>query len=240
MRMRPPGTPSASWVHPAPEVCDGLGVDVAAGLDEAEAARRFGLDGPNRLRSEPSPSRLALGAGDRVAADGRVVDATLLQLDESALTGESLPRSKRADPPDPPDAPPAERHTSVLAGTTVTRGVGRFVVTATSADTEMGRIAGAAARHRARTPLQARLDHLAKLLIPIAAGICATLALLAYLPALHGVFGTASLGLDAVLFAVPFPFIVWGADEIRRWLRRRRETVARARQGTGEAFADRG
>ena len=49
-----------------------------------------------------------------------------------------------------------------------------------------------------------------------------------YIPALHGVFGTASLGLDAVRFAVPFRFIVWGAGEIRRWLLRRRETVARA------------
>jgi hypothetical protein len=36
------------------------------------------------------------------------------------------------------------------------------------------------------------------------------------------VFGTASLGLDAVRFVVPPPFIVWGADEIRRWLKRRR------------------
>ena len=41
-------------------------------------------------------------------------------------------------------------------------------------------------------------------------------------PPLQDVFGTASLRLDAVLFVVPFPFIVWGADEIRRWLRRRR------------------
>jgi hypothetical protein len=40
-------------------------------------------------------------------------------------------------------------------------------------------------------------------------------------PLLQDVFGTASLGLDAVLFVVPFPFLVWGADELRRWLRRR-------------------
>ena len=66
--------------------------------------------------------RRRAGAGDRVPADGRLVEATLLQVDESALTGESLPRSKRADPPDPADAPLAERHTSVLAGTTVARG----------------------------------------------------------------------------------------------------------------------
>jgi magnesium-transporting ATPase (P-type) len=47
-------------------------------------------------------------------------------------------------------------------------------------------------------------------------------AALIYLPPLQAVFGTAALGLDAVLFAVPFPFIVWGADELRRRRRRRR------------------
>ena len=91
---------------------------------------------------------VALRAGDRVAADGRVINGTLLQVDESALTGESLARGKRPDPPDPTDAPLAERRTTLLAGTTVTRGTGRFVVTATGARTEMGRIAGAAGRAR--------------------------------------------------------------------------------------------
>jgi Ca2+-transporting ATPase len=56
---------------------------------------------------------VALSAGDRVPADGRVVEDTLLQVDESALTGESLATGKRATPPDRADAPLAERHTSV-------------------------------------------------------------------------------------------------------------------------------
>jgi magnesium-transporting ATPase (P-type) len=47
-------------------------------------------------------------------------------------------------------------------------------------------------------------------------------AALIYVPLLQDVFGTAALSLDAMLFVVPFPFIVWGADEIRRWLQRRR------------------
>ena len=47
-------------------------------------------------------------------------------------------------------------------------------------------------------------------------------AAIIYVPALQDVFGTASLGLRELLFVVPFPFIVWGADEIRRWRRRRR------------------
>jgi magnesium-transporting ATPase (P-type) len=47
-------------------------------------------------------------------------------------------------------------------------------------------------------------------------------AAIIYVPALQDVFGTASLGPRELLFVVPFPFIVWGADEIRRWLKRRR------------------
>ena len=46
-------------------------------------------------------------------------------------------------------------------------------------------------------------------------------AVIVYLPALHGLFGTEALSLSQVAVVAPFPFIVWGADEIRRWLRRR-------------------
>jgi magnesium-transporting ATPase (P-type) len=47
-------------------------------------------------------------------------------------------------------------------------------------------------------------------------------AAIVYVPVLQDVFGTAALGLDALLFVAPFPLIVWGADELRRWWRRRR------------------
>ena len=70
----------------------------------------------------------------------------------------------------------------------------------------MGRIAGAAGRDRARTPLQARLDQLARLLIPIAAGICATLALLAYLQGdtlAHSVLVGVSLAVAALPEGLP-------------------------------------
>jgi Ca2+-transporting ATPase len=149
---------------------------------------------------------VALHAGDRVPADGRLVASALLQVDESALTGESLPSGKGAEPPDPADAPLAERRTAVLAGTTVTRGAGRFVVTATGPRTEMGRIAGAAARSRSRTPLQVRLDRLARMLIPIAAGICGTLALLAWLQGdtlAHSVLVGVSLAVAALPEGLP-------------------------------------
>jgi calcium-translocating P-type ATPase len=53
-------------------------------------------------------------------------------------------------------------------------------------------------------------------------------AAVVYLPPLQEVFGTASLGLDEILFVLPFAIVVWGADEIRRALLRRRESTSRA------------
>ena len=48
-------------------------------------------------------------------------------------------------------------------------------------------------------------------------------AMFIYLPLFQSLLGTEALGLDALLFAAPFPFIVWGADELRRWFVRRRD-----------------
>ncbi|HYI19454.1 MAG TPA: cation-transporting P-type ATPase, partial [Solirubrobacteraceae bacterium] len=185
--------------------------DQAAAAVRALLAPTAHLLREGRLRERPAEvvvpgDVVALAAGDRVPADGRLVDSTLLQVDESALTGESLATSKRTDPPDPPEAPLAERRTAVLAGTTVTRGTGRMVVTATAAGTEMGRIAGAAGRRRSRTPLQARLDRLTRLLIPMAAGIIATLTLLAYLQGdtfAHSVLVGVSLAVAALPEGLP-------------------------------------
>lgn len=62
-------------------------------------------------------------------------------------------------------------------------------------------------------------------------GIAFELALTAaliYLPLFHSLIGTASLPIHDLLFVAPFPFIVWGADEIRRWVVRRRAGAAAA------------
>lgn len=63
-----------------------------------------------------------------------------------------------------------------------------------------------------------------KLLLAAIAVALAFAAALVYLPAMHGLFGTASLSPGQLAIVVPFPFIVWGADEIRRWLMRRRSS----------------
>ncbi|WP_058991760.1 calcium-translocating P-type ATPase, PMCA-type [Haloarcula sp. CBA1127] len=107
---------------------------------------------------------IELESGDVVPADGRLIDCRSLEVDEAALTGESTPVSKGADPVDP-DAPLAERESMVYKGTNVTRGSGIVVLTATGMDTEVGAIARQlAGTEETDTPLQTELDTLGRTL----------------------------------------------------------------------------
>ncbi len=114
-------------------------------------------------REDVVPGDLVLlEEGDRVPADLVILKAERLRADESLLTGESVPVSKR------PGAVPAEtpvdsRTCCLFAGTTLTSGVGRGLVVATGSDTELGGIATSLATTEAPpTPLQQRLDHLGR------------------------------------------------------------------------------
>ncbi|MFE2325492.1 cation-translocating P-type ATPase [Streptomyces sp. NPDC059385] len=100
-------------------------------------------------------------AGDQVAADGRIVEASALQIDESALTGESVPASK--DTATLPGARPAPGDQTCMAfmNTPVTHGSGVLVVTATGASTEVGKISGMlSATEKEVPPLTKELDTL--------------------------------------------------------------------------------
>jgi Ca2+-transporting ATPase len=119
---------------------------------------------------------LVVTAGDRVAADGRVVEGSGLEVDESALTGESLPVTKGADAV-PASTPLAERASMVYAGSAVTRGRGHTVVCATGARTEMGQIERLAAAAKAPpTPLARRLARLARQMVVLGVVITVVLA----------------------------------------------------------------
>lgn len=105
---------------------------------------------------------LVLGEGDIVAADGRLVESHGLKVDESALTGESVPVEKvtRALPR---DVPLGDRVNSVYAGTLVVSGRGKAVVTATGKSTEFGKVAAyTLAVEEERTPLEARMNELGR------------------------------------------------------------------------------
>jgi len=107
---------------------------------------------------------LLLAAGDAVPADGRLVEAAALQVAEAALTGESTPVEKRVDPV-PEETPLTERSDLVFAGTHVTAGRGRAVVTATGLRTEVGRIATLSeAAAPPPTPMERRIARLGRFL----------------------------------------------------------------------------
>lgn len=111
---------------------------------------------------------LPLEVGDLVPADGRVIDSFGLQVDESPLTGESAPVSKE-DEPLPENTVIAERSNMVFAGTIVTGGRGRVVITATGMDTELGRITGLVLETKEpKTQLQLAMRQLAGLLVWVA------------------------------------------------------------------------
>ena len=110
-----------------------------------------------------------LSAGDVVPADGRLVDAANVSIEEAALTGESLPVAKDALALIGDEVALGDRVTMAYAGTAVVNGRARMVVVGTGSDTQLGRIAVLiAAVEDQRTPLQLQLDRLAKTLARVA------------------------------------------------------------------------
>jgi Ca2+-transporting ATPase len=108
---------------------------------------------------------LLLRAGDRPSADGRLVEAVNLQVEESALTGESVAVEKQTGALDGDDLAVGDRTNMVYAGTSVAYGRGRAVVVATGMETEFGAIARLLETiERAKTPLQVSLDRVGMLL----------------------------------------------------------------------------
>ncbi|MFF3938446.1 cation-translocating P-type ATPase [Streptomyces phaeofaciens] len=104
-----------------------------------------------------------VAAGDQVPADGRIIEANALQIDESALTGESVPAAKGAEPlAAATDAPgPGDQTNMAFMNSPVTHGSAVLVVTATGAGTELGRIAGMlSATAKEEPPLTRQLNTL--------------------------------------------------------------------------------
>lgn len=104
-------------------------------------------------------------AGDMIPADGRLIKGSQVQIDESALTGESLPVEKQINAITA-DAPLAERNNMFYKGTYSTKGNAYFVVTATGMNTELGNIAKMVqTADQATTPLEKKLEDFSKKLI---------------------------------------------------------------------------
>jgi Ca2+-transporting ATPase len=122
---------------------------------------------------------IEVSAGQRVPADARLILATDLRVMEAALTGESLPVSKTEDVVLDRSTPLAERTNMVFKSATVVAGIGRAVVTATGAGTEVGRIGTLVESVvQERTPLERRLDALGQRLVWITLAVAALVSLL--------------------------------------------------------------
>lgn len=121
-----------------------------------------------------------LEAGRQVPADLRLVQAVNLKIEESALTGESVPVEKCSESLPEVGCGLGERHNMAFMTTTVTYGRGMGIVTATGMETEIGKIAGMIEEGGGElTPLQKRLADLGKILSVAAIGICVLLFLVA-------------------------------------------------------------
>ncbi|MBD0840591.1 cation-translocating P-type ATPase [Streptomyces sp. TRM68416] len=147
---------------------------------------------------------IELKADDVVPADARLLWEEGLEVDESALTGESLPADKQTDPT--PHAPVADRRCMVFEGTTVVAGEARAVVVETGDRTEASRAVSLAARKPPSAGVQARLQELTGKAMPLtfAGGAAVTgLALLRGTPIRQAVSGGVAVAVAAVPEGLP-------------------------------------
>ncbi len=156
---------------------------------------------------------LLLGTGDRLPADGRLLESTALLADESSLTGESVPVHKDAGFVCEGEATPiAERANMLYSGCFVTGGSGKMVVTAVGDQTEFGKIARELTRAgQSTTPLQEKLAKLGKR-IALLGTIAAALAFVVQL-VMEIVHGTASFDSISQIFITSIVLVVAAVPE---------------------------
>lgn len=170
-----------------------------------------------------------LESGVKVPADLRLFRVVELQMDESLLTGESLPAIKRTEPVPDPNAPIGDQVDMAFMGTSVTRGRGAGVVVATGTYTAIGQISAEVRQvGEVKSPLQARLTHLAYLIAIIVLGVT---ALVFFLGLLAGE-NLADIFLTAVATAVAtvpegLPVTITAALAVGVWRMAQRKAIIR-------------
>ncbi len=169
---------------------------------------------------------VVLEGGDIVTADLRLIEASKLQADESALTGESLPVSKQIEPVDR-ETGLAGRTNMLFKGTAVTRGSGAGVVVMTGMNTELGHISSLVQTAREEeTPLERRLDQLGNRLIWATLAIALTIALTGTIAG-RGMFLMIETSIALAVAAIPegLPIVATMALARGMWRMARRNAL---------------
>ena len=147
---------------------------------------------------------ILLEEGDRISADARVVEHAELRVDQSTLTGETTPVRKTAEPVPAATGNRADTPNLVFAGTNVSAGRGKAVVTATAMDTEFGRIAGLTQAMTSQpSPLQKELGTLSTVVSIIAVAVGSFLASIALVLGVMDFTEGLVFGLAMVVAFVP-------------------------------------
>jgi Ca2+-transporting ATPase len=170
---------------------------------------------------------IVVSEGDRVPADGNILWSSNLSVDESLLTGESVPVSKRAVPEESLETAQPERQ--VLSGTLVVAGQGLARVTATGPGTEMGRIGKSLGTiELEKTPLQRQMGRIVLRLAAIGVALCLLVALL-YGRSRGSLFDGLLAGLALAMSILPeeFPVVLTIFLALGAWRLSRKRVLTR-------------
>ncbi|BAB06234.1 calcium-translocating P-type ATPase, SERCA-type [Halalkalibacterium halodurans] len=166
-----------------------------------------------------------LTSGDRVGADIRLLETASLRIEESSLTGESLPVHKHGDRMEQTDLQLGDQANMAFMGTLVTEGQGIGIVVATGMKTEMGKIAHLLqTTETVITPLQRKLEQLGKVLIAVALLLTAMVVVIGVIQG-HDAYTMFLAGVSLAVAAIPegLPAIVTVALAlgVQRMIKRR-------------------
>lgn len=163
-------------------------------------------------------------AGDRIPADGRIIQSIELSTQEAALTGESMPIRKFAELLEKPDLAIGDRKNMGFLGTVAVSGKAYMIVTETGLQTELGKIASLLQEGKEeQTPLQIRLEELGHRLVWICLGIVALVFVLGFFrgkPFIENLLISVSLAVAAIPEGLPAIVTIALSIGVRKMARR--------------------
>ncbi|MBN2142486.1 calcium-translocating P-type ATPase, SERCA-type [Candidatus Woesearchaeota archaeon] len=168
---------------------------------------------------------IILEEGSKVPADARIIDESMVRVDEASLTGESVPHAKTSAIIEDKDTPLADRNNMIFMGTTITSGRCKAIVVETGMHTEFGKIAGLTSEIKEeKSPLQKELVNVGKFLAKATLVICLVVFALGIFdgrPFVAMFLFAVSLGVAAVPEGLPATMTIALALGVQRMARRK-------------------